>query len=77
MYRHLFVAVQTYDFARFRPALDDGNVTEAISAASALPHVGLVEALELCLSSVTGSPRSSAALPSAGTIAIAEMRRRG
>src|SRR5262245_51354577 len=45
---HSFVA-QTYDFGRFRRALDHGNVTEALAAASALPHVGLVEALELCL----------------------------
>lgn len=34
---------------RFRRALDRGNVTEALSAASELPHVGLNEALELCL----------------------------
>jgi hypothetical protein len=46
---HSFVASQTYDFSRFRQALDTGNVTEALTAASALPHVGLVEAVELCL----------------------------
>jgi hypothetical protein len=34
---------------RFRRALDRQNVTEALSAASELPHVGLAEALELCL----------------------------
>ena len=34
---------------RFRRALDSGNVTEALSAASELEHVGLAEALELCL----------------------------
>jgi hypothetical protein len=34
---------------RFRRALDRGNVTEALSAASELEHVGLAEALELCL----------------------------
>jgi hypothetical protein len=34
---------------RFRRALDRGNVTDALSAASELPHVGLNEALELCL----------------------------
>jgi hypothetical protein len=34
---------------RFRQALDHRNVTEALSAASELPHVGLNEALELCL----------------------------
>ena len=36
-------------FIRFRRALDPRNVTEALSAASELPHVGLTEALELCL----------------------------
>ena len=34
---------------RFRRALDRQNVTEALSAASELDHVGLAEALELCL----------------------------
>jgi hypothetical protein len=34
---------------RFRRALDRGNVTEALSSASELEHVGLSEALELCL----------------------------
>jgi hypothetical protein len=34
---------------RLRRALDRGNVTEALSAASELEHVGLSEALELCL----------------------------
>jgi hypothetical protein len=38
-----------YDFTRFREALDSGSVAEALTAASALPHVGIVEALELCL----------------------------
>jgi selenocysteine lyase/cysteine desulfurase len=34
---------------RFRRALDRGNVTEALSAASELQFVGLAEALELTL----------------------------
>ena len=34
---------------RFRRALDRQNITEALSAASELQHVGLAEALELCL----------------------------
>jgi hypothetical protein len=34
---------------RFRRALDRQNATEALSAASELSHVGLNEALELCL----------------------------
>jgi hypothetical protein len=34
---------------RLRRALDRGNLTEALSAASELEHVGLSEALELCL----------------------------
>jgi hypothetical protein len=36
-------------FIRFRRAVDRQNVTEALSAASELQHVGLAEALELCL----------------------------
>ena len=31
------------------PCADRGNLTEALSAASELEHVGLAEALELCL----------------------------
>jgi hypothetical protein len=34
---------------RFRRALDRGNVLDALSSASELDHVGLTEALELCL----------------------------
>lgn len=34
---------------RFRRALDRRNLTEALSSASELEHVGLTEALELCL----------------------------
>jgi hypothetical protein len=34
---------------RFRRALDRRNVTEALSAGSELEHIGLTEALELCL----------------------------
>jgi hypothetical protein len=34
---------------RLRRALDHGNVTDALSAASELQHVSLAEALELCL----------------------------
>jgi hypothetical protein len=43
------VTAQGSAYARFRRALDRGNVTEALSAASELQHVGLAEALELCL----------------------------
>jgi hypothetical protein len=45
----LFVTSQGSPFMRFRRALDRGNVTEALSAGSELEHVGLTEALELCL----------------------------
>jgi hypothetical protein len=53
---HLFVTAQRSPFARFRRALDRGNVTEALSSASELEHVGLIEALELCLLLVEKSP---------------------
>jgi hypothetical protein len=50
------VTAQGSPFARFRRALDRGNVTEALSSASELEHVGLTEALELCLLLVEKSP---------------------
>jgi hypothetical protein len=43
------VTSQGSAYHRFRRALDRGNVTEALSSASELQHVGLDEALELCL----------------------------
>jgi hypothetical protein len=36
-------------YSRFRRALDGGDHVHALSAAAELPHVGIVEALELCL----------------------------
>jgi hypothetical protein len=46
---HAFVTSQGSPYMRFRRALDHGNVTEALSSAAELEHVGLNEALELCL----------------------------
>jgi hypothetical protein len=46
---HAFVTAQGSPYTRLRRALDHANVTEALSAAGELQHVGLVEALELCL----------------------------
>jgi hypothetical protein len=43
------VTSQGSPYARLRRALDRRNLVEALSAASDLPHVGLVEALELVL----------------------------
>jgi hypothetical protein len=54
----------------FRRALDRGNVTKALSAASELSFVGLVEALELTLLLADESRTSTTALPSAGTSAF-------
>jgi hypothetical protein len=45
----LFVTAQGSAYHRFRRALDRGNVTEALSSAAELEHVGLAEALELTL----------------------------
>jgi hypothetical protein len=53
---HPFVTARGSPFARFRRALDRGNVTEALSAASEIEHVGLAEALELCLLLVDKAP---------------------
>jgi hypothetical protein len=47
-------------YARFRRALDRQNVTEALSAATELEHVGLVEALELCLLLLDRAPEKFA-----------------
>jgi hypothetical protein len=43
------VTSQGSAYTRLRRALDDSNLTEALSAASELQHVGFLEALELCL----------------------------
>jgi hypothetical protein len=43
------VTSQSHPYARFRRAVERGNVTEALSAARELQHVGLADALELCL----------------------------
>jgi hypothetical protein len=42
---------------RFRRALDRGNITEALSAASELQFVGLAEALELTLLLADSDPQ--------------------
>ena len=43
------MTVQGSAYARLRRALDHGNLTEALSAASEMERVGLVEALEIVL----------------------------
>jgi len=45
----VFVTAQGSAYMRFRRALDRGNVTEALSAASEIQFVGLADALELTL----------------------------
>jgi hypothetical protein len=56
-WEHAFVTSQGSAYHRFRRALDRGNVTEALSSASELEHVGLTEALELCLLLADKSPQ--------------------
>ena len=51
---HSFVTAQGSAYMRFRRALDRGNVTQALSAASELRLVSLAEALELTLLLVDG-----------------------
>jgi len=43
------VTSQGHPYAIFRRALDNGNLASAMSSASDLDHVGLADALELCL----------------------------
>jgi hypothetical protein len=45
----MFVTSQSSAYHRFRRALDRGNVAEALSTATEIQVVGLVEALELTL----------------------------
>jgi uncharacterized membrane protein len=52
---HAFVTAQGSAYMRFRRALDRGNVTEALSAASELDFVSLADALELTLLLADGS----------------------
>ena len=53
---HAFVTAQGSPHGRFRRALDRGNVTEALSAASEPHFVSLAEALELTLLLAEGEP---------------------
>jgi len=59
----VFVTSQGSAYHRFRRALDRGNVTEALSSASELEHVGLAEALELCLLLIKQPARFERAAP--------------
>jgi hypothetical protein len=68
---HLFVTAQDSAYTRLRRALDRGNLIEALSSASELEHVGLTEALELCLLLVEKFPSASGGRPFAGTAATA------
>ena len=52
----MFVTAQGSALTRFRRALDNGNLVEALSSASEMEHVGLVESLELCLLLVKKEP---------------------
>jgi hypothetical protein len=45
----VFVSVKGGAYARFRRALDSGNVTLIQAAATELPRVSLADALEVCV----------------------------
>ena len=47
--RTTFPDAARHAYARFRRALDARNATGALAAAHELAHVGLADALELCL----------------------------
>jgi len=57
------VTSQGSPYMRFRRALDRGNLTEALSSAAELEHVGLTEALELCLLLVDKVPDRFEVIP--------------
>jgi hypothetical protein len=50
------VTSQGSPYARFRRALDRGNLTGALSSAVELEHVGLAQALALCLLLIEREP---------------------
>jgi hypothetical protein len=45
----MFVDSESSPYARLRHALDRANLTQALAVAGDMPHLGLVEALELLL----------------------------
>jgi hypothetical protein len=53
----VFVTAEGHAYARFRRALDSANATVALSAASELEHIGLADALDLCLLLRVKEPR--------------------
>jgi hypothetical protein len=57
---------------RVRRALDLGSITEALSAGAELQHVGLAEALELCVLIRDKRQSATRGRRSLGTVASAE-----
>jgi hypothetical protein len=55
---HLFVSIKGGPYARFRRALDSGNLTLIRSAAAELPHVSLEDALRVCLAVRKSEPET-------------------
>jgi hypothetical protein len=49
MWEHVFVPTKGGPYARFRRALDSGNLTLVRAAAAELPAVNLEDALRICL----------------------------
>jgi hypothetical protein len=46
---HVFVSIKGSPYARFRRALDTGNIAIVRAAAAELPTIGLQDALRVCL----------------------------
>jgi hypothetical protein len=54
----VFVPIEGSPYARFRRALDSGNLTLIRSAAAELPQVSLDDALRVCLAVRNSEPES-------------------
>jgi hypothetical protein len=48
-WEHTFVSIKGGSYARFRRALDSGNLTRVRAAAAELPSVNLEDALRICV----------------------------
>jgi hypothetical protein len=55
---HLFVSVKGGPYARFKRALETGNLTLIRSAAAELPQVSLEDALQVCLAVRRAEPET-------------------
>jgi len=62
----VFVSIKGGSYARFRRALDTGNLTLVRAAAAELPRINLVDALRICVLLRAADPTASSVPLSGG-----------